>query len=94
MDKKFLNKVTEQIISETRIDYDRRIMGAPFFVPFPPSLSFLHPLSHALTLFLDSNPPFFFTKHCKDVYGLNNEESKYVWNNYKQIIKDKIDSNG
>ena len=94
MDKKFLNKVTEQIISETRIDYDRRIMGAPFFVPFPPSLSFLHPLSHALTLFLDSNPPLFFTKHCVEVYGLNEQEIQYVWKVYKKIIKDKIIKNG
>ena len=94
MDKKFLNKVTEQIISETRIDYDRRIMGAPFFVPFPPSLSFLHPLSHALTLFLDSNPPFFFTKHCVEVYGLNEQEIEYVWKVYSDDIVYKIINNG
>ena len=77
MDKKFLNKVTEQIISETRIDYDRRIMGAPFFVPFPPSLSFLHP----------------FTKHCVEVYGLNDDEVEYLWDRYKKIIKGKIIKN-
>ena len=93
MDYKFLHKVLDQLVSETRIDYDRRIMGYPFFVhPFllpSRSLSF----SHALSLFLDSNPPFFFTKHCRSIYGLNDEEIFYVWDQFRQIIKDKINSN-
>ena len=93
MDKKFLHKVLDQIVRETEIDYDRRVMGAPFFVPFPPSLSFLRPLSRALSLFLDSNPPFFFTKHCVEVYGLNDDEVEYLWDRYRDIIKDIIINN-
>ena len=26
-------------------------------------------------------------RHCKDVYGLNHDEIKYVWREYKNIIK-------
>ena len=86
MDKKFLDKVLDQIVSETEIDYEKGIIHFPFinrslfasvFSPsFPPSLS-LH-----------------FFKHCRDVYGLNDEEIEYVWKEYKRIIKDKINSNG
>ena len=36
-------------------------------------------------------PPFYLhLKHCRDVYGLNDDEIEYVWKEYKQIIKDKI----
>ena len=87
MDKKFLDKVLDQIVSETEIDYEKGIIHFPFI---------------NRSLFASSfNPPFFpsslslhLFKHCRDVYGLNNEESKYVWEEYKQIIKDKLKNNG
>jgi len=85
MDKKFLHRVLDQIVSETRIDYDEGRMYTPFLSHSPlltfPSLS----LSSFLTLI----PPF--SKHCKNIYGLNEDEINYVWNEYKKIIKDKID---
>jgi len=31
-----------------------------------------------------------FSKYCKNVYGLTEDEVKYVWNQYKDIILDKI----
>ena len=80
MDKKFLNKVLDQIVSETEID-DSEVVRFPF-----PPYSF--PLS---TLFLVSP---FFPKHCRNIYGLNKEEIEYVWNEYRQIVKDKIRNNG
>tara|TARA_R110002153_G_scaffold87517_3_gene216308 strand:- start:465 stop:761 length:297 start_codon:yes stop_codon:yes gene_type:complete len=97
MDKKFLHKVLDQLVRETEIDYDRKVIETPFFIPphiplsppyFPDTLPsfhsfFFHPFS-----FLS-----FFLKHCKDVYGLNREETMYVWKEYIKIIKDKINSN-
>ena len=83
MDKKFLNRVVEQIISETRIDYRG---GGKIFTPF---------LSHPSLIFLiicDTIIRSHFTKHCRDVYGLNKEEIEYVWNEYKHIIKDKVNN--
>jgi len=77
MDYKFLNKVVNQIVSETIIDYDRKVIETS---PFSPFRSFLF-------LFF---PSFYFSDHCKEVYGLNGDEIEYVWNEYKQIIKDKI----
>ncbi len=79
MGNKFLHKVVDQILSETIIDYDRKVIETPFrsysFVVF------FTPIYLLLSLFSD---------HCKDVYGLNEEETDYVWKVYKQIIKDKI----
>ena len=88
MDKRFLKKVLDQIISETRIDYGIGEIQFPFSFNTSSLLAFtIDPLSH---LFSSS---FLFSSHCKNVYGLNEEETEYVWNNYRQIVKDKIKNN-
>ena len=95
MDKKFLNKVVDQIMSETTIDMDgeRGRMYTP--LPFP---SFLTSLTvfELFSSFNDSDSYVFtfFSDHCEDVYGLNKKETEYVWEEYKQIIIDKIENNG
>jgi|TARA_R110000751_G_scaffold24014_1_gene65787 hypothetical protein len=88
MDKRFLNKVVSQILSETRIDYEKGEIEFPFSYPH---LSSPFPSFHS---FFSSPSQFlsFFLKHCKEVYGLNREEWMYVWKEYVQIIKDKIES--
>ena len=86
MDYKFLNKVLDQIVGETDIDYRGR---GKIFTPFILS----HFLISTFTIHYSSYRSNFFN-HCKNVYGLNEEESKYVWEEYKRIIKDKIDNNG
>ena len=83
MDKKFLDKVVEQIVSETTIDYRGR---GKIFTPFASFPYFVYSTSS----FYRSN----FTKHCEEVYGLDKQEIEYVWEEYKQIIIDKINSNG
>ncbi len=89
MDKKFLNKVLDQIVSETRIDYDRKGVSTPLN-PYP----FHHiPLTLSPT-FLRKITPLIFTKHCRGVYGLNEQEIDYVWKEYRNIIMDKIENNG
>ena len=83
MDKRFLDKVVGQLVNETRMDYDE----GRIYTPFSPPLSFT---------FFFSSPSLdsFFSDHCKGVYGLNIHEIKYVWEEYKEIIKDKIMNNG
>ena len=78
MDKKYLDKVVDQIVSETRIDYDKERVNVPFLLPF--------------LLFVLSLPPLFFFEHCESVYGLNYDETEYVWDRYKQIIKEKLNN--
>ena len=86
MDKKFLHKVIDQIITETRIDYGRKIIHYPFLPDY---------FSHFHTYLVTSLPlsPRFFSKHCEEVYGLNDDEVKYVWKEYREIVKDKIKNN-
>ena len=85
MDNKFLDKVVDQIVSETRMDYDEKEVSVPF-----------SPLIFSFPFFTPFVPFYFssFTKHCNEVYGLNDDEIEYVWNEYKHIIKDKIENNG
>jgi len=89
MDYKFLNKVLDQLVRETEIDKNRGVIESPFFslilvssfILLPSSLSFLS---------LPSLPTF--SDHCKDVYGLNDDEIEYVWKEYVQTIIDKINN--
>jgi hypothetical protein len=83
MDYKFLDKVLDQIIYETEIDYDRKVIGNPF--PFP--LVFYPHFSLSSRLI-----PHYFSHHCKNIYGLNKQEIEYVWEEYRNIIKDKINN--
>jgi hypothetical protein len=90
MDKRFLNKVVGQLVYETRINYEKGRIQFPFF-SFPPSFPCPSPSLSSLLI-----QPFSlsFNNHCREVYGLNYDEVKYVWNNYRDIVKDKIDNNG
>jgi hypothetical protein len=85
MNKKFLDKVVDQILYETKIDYDVEEMKLPFFSNWT---SFRFYFSYILVSVLI---PTSLTKHCRRIYGLNKEETDYVWDEYKHIIKDKID---
>ena len=91
MDYKFLQKVVDQIISETIMDYDRKVIETPFLFTPLRSLSSSYPFSIFLLLVV---VPRLFSIHCRDIYGLNDNEIEYVWKEYNEIIKDKIDSNG
>ena len=72
MDKEFLHKVLDQIMSETTVYYDMGsdMVQAPF-VSVWFLLSYLHHKNHS------------FYKHCQDVYGLTKDEIDWVWGKYK-----------
>lgn len=77
MNNKFLDKVCDQILSETSIIDDK--LHTPFFS---------RPL-----LFLRPFVCLAFFSHCKDVYSLNDKETDYVWEKYKKgltaLMEDK-----
>ena len=93
MDKKFLNKVVDQLVRETRIDYDYYMVLYPFTQPitFNRTLRLLS-VSNLFTTHVPSSPLLFlhFINHCEEVYGLNDDEVKYVWGEYRKIINSKI----
>tara|TARA_B100001059_G_scaffold213124_1_gene228736 strand:+ start:708 stop:1007 length:300 start_codon:yes stop_codon:yes gene_type:complete len=89
MDYKFLDKVLDQIIFETTIDYGKErlytSLGSKLYShPFWSFTSFLY-LS---PLF----PPHSFYNHCEEVYGLNKEETEYIWVSFKRIITEKLNN--
>ena len=91
MNKEYLNKVVDQIISETEIDYDRGVIKSHFLISLI-SASFL---SFSFVLSLLPNYLLFpssFSNHCRDVYGLNDDEIEYVWKEYRETIIDKINN--
>ena len=79
MDKRFLHKVVGQLIRETEIDRYKKKIYFPF-----------HPPSNLLFNSLLSFYPFpthsSFSSHCREVYGLNDDEINYVWEEYKNSI--------
>jgi len=87
MDKKFLHKVLDQLVRETRIDYGEKIIYFPFF-------SML--ITHFKIIFNTPEIPQPLTflqvlyDHCNDVYGLNEKETDYVYEEYIGIIKNKL----
>ena len=92
MDKEFLDKVVDQIVSETRIDYDKKEVYLPFFHSRPITVfRFLSTIS----------PPGSFYRQCRDIYGLKKGyhesgqlfyEIDYVWEEYRNIIINKIEN--
>ena len=79
MNNKFLDKVCNQIVSETRVNND--VIYAPFFLlPSPPLLTFSLLYSPSLLL------TFLFSSHCKEIYSLNEQEIDYVWGKYKEGV--------
>jgi hypothetical protein len=84
MDKKFLNKVVDQLVSETRIDHDQNDDDI-IYTPFTSSgvyKSFLYRELGTIG----------FYNHCRGIYGLEVLEIRYVWSEYKKIIRDEIRS--
>ena len=85
----FLDKVVEFIVKDTKIDYDKRGIQFPFFIPSPSLLFFPSPPLSSRPFPLGSSS-ILFSEYCKNVYGLTEQEIEYVWNQYRTTILDKI----
>ena len=96
--RKYLDRVVDILVRDTRIDYEKEKVYPPFysnpflslsFFSYLSSLFYKHPTpSHSSNHFLQ-----FFSRYCKDTYGIVGDELEYVWNQYRDIIKDKIRNN-
>ncbi len=88
MDKRFLNKVIDQIVSETMVNGETERIKTPFRqLSYSFTLHFQLPSSSSssTSVLLSS-----FSRHCKEIYGLDKDEVGYVWDKYVQIFRDKI----
>tara|TARA_R110000796_G_scaffold136496_1_gene252642 strand:+ start:627 stop:902 length:276 start_codon:yes stop_codon:yes gene_type:complete len=90
MDKRFLNKVIDQIVSETMVNGETERIKTPFRqLSYSFTLHFQLPTStSSSTSVLYSS----FSRHCKEIYGLDKDEVGYVWDKYVQIFRDKINN--
>ena len=88
--KEFLDKVLDSILSEIRIDNKENKIYFPFF-----SMD----INHLVIVFMGHQtgrviePQILFrpfTNHCRNVYGLNDEEINFLWTIFKDIVRDKL----
>jgi hypothetical protein len=92
MDNKYLNKVVDQLVSETEISKRKAITLV--LTPFSQITFSAHEFSQGKDLnsrYSDvSALSHYFTMHCQGVYGLDNSEIIYAFQKYRNIIMLKI----
>jgi len=94
--KIYLDKVVEFLVKGTKIDHDKRGIQYPYLShlspPHKPSYRelslILPPNIFYLTQFISKS----FSKYCKNVYGLTEDEIKYIWGEFITIIKEKVEN--
>jgi len=86
MNKDYLDRVVNILVSETTINDD--IVSTPFSSHFS---SFFLTLPSPLLLLTPTLSPIYFSEFVIDYYGLTEEETEYVWKQYRSIINNKID---
>jgi hypothetical protein len=90
--KKYIDKVIEHLVRSTKIKHEEEKICFLFLYPHP---NCLHLYSDPFFPFRSNSsatvlPPLSFTKYCNNMYGLTEEEIEYVWEQYKIIIRDKV----
>lgn len=83
--------IAQEITDETRIDYDEERV----YTPFSLLLSLRHhrssPTPYSYSLLPNSRTPSLFSIHCREVYGLNDDDDIHdVWERYKKLVRDKV----
>jgi hypothetical protein len=80
---KYLDKVVDILVKGTMIDFNSREISYPFVSP---------PTSFFLSIPLPTPLSHLFSNYVRDNYGLTENEKDYVWNEYKKVIKNKIEN--
>jgi hypothetical protein len=88
--QKYLDKILKWFVDDTIIRYETGVIIYPF--------SSIGPTGKRLPSFFDNiinklsmNFPSDIHIYCRDTYGLNPDETKYIWDKYKKIIRDRYD---
>ena len=88
--QKYLNKILEWFVRDTIINYETGIIYYPFSSIGPTGKrlpSYFDNLRNKLSMTFPSDIHIY----CRDTYGLNPDETKYIWDEYKKIIRDRYD---
>ena len=99
MNNKYLGKVLDHLVNETNFKYshsgsyvdptqftnkERESLDSYIETPFLPGFYSSEHILHS------ANSYFSFVDFTKEIYGLTKDEIEYVWNEYIEILKDKI----
>ena len=85
--EKYYNYIVDNLVKDTRIDYDKERIYFPFYsLPFYPSSPSL-PFPHHFPLF----PPSFFSSYVEGRYGIKKEDIQLLWDQYKQRVQEIIE---
>jgi len=87
--KKYLDKILNYLVRRTKIDHEKEEVYLHFLSSPDPSFSLPNFLFHHDT-FLNSR--FYFSNYCINEFGLTQEEVKYMWEEFRSIIKNKIEN--
>jgi len=91
MENNYLDKVVDQIVRETEIDYVNESIYFPFLLNLNHRYGQMSTTNLIPFLNLRKTKYYIpFINHCRDIYGLNDEEILYVSDKYKKIINDKL----
>jgi len=86
--KKYIDKVIGSLVRGTYIDYDKKLVTLVFLPPHKDYFS--SPQRFHFSRFNYEHIFYLFSNYCENTFGLTEDEIKYVWNEYKSIITDKI----
>ena len=81
---KYIEHIIKDMVRDTDIDYDNDRIRSPFsLTSHQPTISLIS------YIYLSPYRPS-FSMYCEDTYGLTKTEIEYVWNQYRDIIKDRL----
>ena len=86
MDRKddYLNKIVEFLVTDTMVNQKNKVWYPPFYRLSSLSYDFF------FNEYRGGDYPASFSNYTKDMYGLSDDDKKYVWDRYKNIILDKF----
>ena len=91
----YLNKIVEYLVDDTIIDFNENEIRLPFLPSrLTPNLSSIFPTTILTPLYplFSVRVHHMFSEYCNDTYGLTENDIKYVWKEYRNIILDKINN--
>lgn len=83
--KKYLDKIIEHLVRGTKMNYEKGEIILPFTTSATP-----FGLSAFLYFYRSTSFSLPFVKYCNRQFGLTEEEIKYVYYKYVNIIEEKI----
>ena len=94
--QQYLDKVVNHIVKGSTIDHEEEEVRFPILKFTPLTYSEKRkPYGYIkFSNFRNIGGAGSFDSYCKEIYGLNEEETKYVWERWLEIMKDKVIGTG